>query len=99
VALEPNRRVSIIPYSEGFDINRSSKTLKTNAGNWLRKYTKGILKRNQYVIFPSFFTYEVSSKAVDIQNRTNERTEEMVNASFRAEAHGFALIGKVIPPD
>lgn len=72
--------------------------MNSNAGNWLRKYTKGILKRTQKVILPSLLAYEVRSIAVAIQKNTKERTEETARTSLSVEASGFALIGNVIPP-
>jgi hypothetical protein len=71
--------------------------LKNNAGNWLRKYTNGILTRAQYVILPILFEYSRSRMEVATHNRMKDRIAVTMFPLLRAVAKGLAAIGLVIP--
>ncbi|MGB7679890.1 MAG: hypothetical protein WBL49_13865 [Nitrososphaeraceae archaeon] len=85
-----------MPKRVGLDIIKKSKILKNNAGNWLRKYTNGILTRAQYVILPILFEYSLSRKAVATHNRIKDRIEVTMYPLLRAVARWLAAIGLVI---
>jgi hypothetical protein len=64
ILLRLKNKVRTMPKKVGLDIINEPKRLKNNAGNWLRKYTNGILTRTQYVILPILFECSRNRRAV-----------------------------------